>query len=102
MPVGRNKVVAQDASGDSKVLKNIAPVELYAVNYIDGGGKESTRIVGRFHKAGKFYFVFPKGSEEGMLTTAPWLHELLVKKIDGATLPQATAGDLPSGDPLQG
>ena len=94
-------------AGGLKTLKNIAPVEMYTVNYVDGEGKEETRIVFRIRGTKQFYFLFPKGSEESMRKAAPWLQELVEQEVvrfsegyEKAPIPEEKVKDLPVGDPM--
>lgn len=106
---GRNRLDIDmgAATGGLKVLKNIAPVEMFTVNYVDGEDKEETRVVFRIRGTKQFYFLFAKGTEEGMRKAAPWLQEQIeaeaVRFSEGyqdAPIPEEKVTTLPTGDPM--
>lgn len=104
---GRNRLDIDFGSsgGGLKTLKNIAPVEMYTVNYVDGEGKEETRVVFRIKGTKQFYFLFPKGAEESMRKAAPWLQEQIEQGAASfgsvpAPIPEEKVTDLPAGDPM--
>jgi len=95
------------ATGGLKVLKNIAPIETFTVNYVDGEDKEETRLVFRIRGTKQFYFLFSKGTEEGMRKAAPWLQDHLEREaprfdpaFQDAPMPTEKVTALPTGDPM--
>jgi hypothetical protein len=101
MPSGRNRVVAE-SSDQAKVIRRVAPLEFYVVDFVDGTGQSNTRVVGRVGKSSKFYFPFPEGTERNFKHAAAWMNEGLSAALDKVTsLPSEPASDLPTGDLLE-
>jgi len=88
---------------DTKKVFNVAPLELYVVEYSDGGGQKSTRVVGRIGRSNKFYFPFPEGTERNIKHAASWLNEELSRKLSGGgdDLPNSESVAKPMGNPLE-
>ena len=58
-------------SSGVKTVKKVIPVETFlAAGITDGEGKNSNRIVFRAQGDTRFYFMFPKGTEEAMKPAA--------------------------------
>lgn len=101
MPSGRNRVT--EMSDETKAVHNVAPLELYVVEYSDGSGQKSTRIMGRVGKSNKFYFPFPEGTERAIKHAANWLNDGVSRFLGGRgdALPDAENVAKPMGNPLE-
>lgn len=89
----------------TKSLKHLVPIDIFlAAGIADGEGKLSNRVVFRAQGDSKFYFMFPRGTEETMKPAAGWLQELLEEQArlhDGQdVIPEDPVTDLPT-DPLE-
>lgn len=103
----RNRLEFQleSTSQDFKSLKNFAPVDIFCAQLVDGEGKESTRLLFRIRGGTAFYFLFAKGTEEGMRTAAPWLQKELERQISQfgdiqEPIPEKKVESLPTGGQL--
>jgi len=88
-----------------KSVKHVVPTEMFlAAGITDGEGTVSNRIVFRSQGDSRFYFLFPKGTEEAMKPAAGWLQEALESKVDGmknaGPIPEDPVTDLPA-DPME-
>ena len=104
--VQRNRLdlPAGPSAGETKVVKKVAPLEVFLVEYVDGEGKEETRVLAR-PKGGKdFVFLFPAGSEKSMRPASTWFQDQIKAQVDGAPINEEelpeTGNDVPVGDPL--
>lgn len=104
---GRSRLSFEVGAGaEVKTVKNLVPIETFlAAGITDGEGKVSNRLVFRYVGDAKFYFLFPKGTEEAMKPAAGWLQEQLEARADSlkvplAAIPEDPVTDLPS-DPLE-
>jgi hypothetical protein len=94
------------ASAGVKTVKHVVPIEMFlAAGITDGEGKVSNRMVFRAKGDKRFYFLFPKGTEEAMKPAAGWLQEQLEAQAgdfeaDKAPIPEDPVTDLPA-DPLE-
>lgn len=109
MPNGRNRLnlEIEMSSANVKQITDVAPIETFAVGFVDGEGNKATRIVFRIKGTRQFYFLLPKGSEKGMTTASEWFQQQLEERIgDGAQksnepIPVKTLpSNIPTGDPM--
>lgn len=105
--VGRNRLSFESGPGaGGRTVKHLVPVEVYlAAGITDGEGSTSNRIVFRAKGDSRFYFMFPKGTEETMKPAANWLQGVLEGKVGelasaGAAIPEDPVKDLPT-DPME-
>lgn len=90
-----------------KTVKHVVPIDIFlAAGITDGEGKVSNRVIFRAEGDKRFYFMFPKGTEEVMKPAAGWLQEQLQARVGGfaeeqATIPEDPVTDLPT-DPMEG
>jgi len=106
MAGGRSRLNFETSSDAGfKTVKKVIPVELIlAAGITDGDGKKSNRLLIRAEGDTQFYFLFPKGVEEGMKPASPWLQELMEREL-GSRSNEPIPEDLvsvPTGDPLEG
>ena len=95
----RNK--PNDQSDETKVVRRVAPLEMYVVDFVDGAGQASTRVMARVGTSGSFYFPFPDGMEKNMKTVASWLSLAINNALGSATAMPAHNNDtLPAGSPM--
>ncbi len=93
-------------SAGMKTVKHVVPVEVFvAAGITDGEGKTSNRVIFRSAGDERFYFMFPKGTEETMKPAAGWLQEQLEGRVGrpGAAceaIPEDPVTDLPT-DPME-
>lgn len=107
MANGRSRLRFEVGAGaGSKTVKHVVPLEVFlAAGIVDGEGNSSNRVVFRARGDDRFYFMFPKGTEETMKPAAGWLQEKLEMLARGAdadmvALPEDPVKDLPT-NPLE-
>ena len=86
-----------------KSVQKVVPIEIYlAAGITDGEGKKSNRVMFRAKGGKHFYFMFPKGTEEGMRPAAQWLQDLVSQSVESGAepIPEDLAG-VTAGDPLE-
>jgi hypothetical protein len=88
-----------------KSVERVSPIDIFAAgNIVDGNGDAiATRMVFRIKGTKKFFFLFAKGTEEGMRTPAPWLQKELERLIDGSStdaIPDDMNQSISVGNPI--
>lgn len=104
---GRSRLDFEVGPGTGvKTVKHIVPIEIFlAAGIIDGEGKVSNRVIFRSEGDERFYFMFPKGTEETMKPAAGWLQQQLEVRVGGpameaCAIPEDPVTDLPA-DPME-
>lgn len=101
----RSRLKIETGGERLKTVKHLAPVELFfAAVVTDGNGDVSNRLVLRLAGDDQFYFLFPKGTEEGLKKPATWLQKVLKRMAPvgiGQGVPEEAVTKIPTGSPLE-
>lgn len=100
---GRARLEFEAPTQGLKKVHGIMPIDLYMARITDGNNKEETRVLFRARGDSQFYFMFPKGTEEGLKVPAGWCQQQLERMMPinsgSADLPKSRVA-IPMGDPV--